>query len=84
MIWQQGIDNGAFVVSLEIVWYARVLFLFSASAKTDTGSSPSTVHLCRRWKDTTTLKMAIICIVCIICIICIMYIKPIIFFWQDG
>jgi hypothetical protein len=32
------IDNGAFVVSPESVWYARVLLLFSASAMTDTGS----------------------------------------------
>jgi hypothetical protein len=36
-----GIDNGAFVVSPETVWYAHVLLLFrvSASALTDTGSS---------------------------------------------
>jgi hypothetical protein len=35
-----GIDNGAFVVSPDSVWYARVLLrvLFSASAMTDTGS----------------------------------------------
>ena len=32
-----GIDNGAFVVSPDSVWYARVLLLFSASAVTDTG-----------------------------------------------
>ncbi len=32
------IDNGAFVISPETVWYARVLLLFSASAMTDTGS----------------------------------------------
>jgi hypothetical protein len=38
MIRPQGIDNGAFVVSPESVWYARVLLLFSASAMTDTGS----------------------------------------------
>ncbi len=38
MIRPQGIDNEAFVVSPETVWYARVLLLFSASAKTDTGS----------------------------------------------
>jgi hypothetical protein len=38
MIRQQGIDNGAFVVSPDTVWYARVLLLFSASAMTDTGS----------------------------------------------
>ena len=38
MIRQQGIDNGAFVVSPDTVWYARVLLLFSASAMTETGS----------------------------------------------
>jgi hypothetical protein len=37
MIRPPGIDNGAFVVSPDSVWYARVLLLFSASAKTDTG-----------------------------------------------
>ncbi len=37
MIRLQDIDNGAFVVSPDIVWYARVLLLFSASAMTDTG-----------------------------------------------
>ena len=36
MILPPGIDNGAFVVSPESVWYARVLLLFSASAMTDT------------------------------------------------
>ncbi len=36
-----GIDNGAFVVSQETVWYARVLLLFLASAKTNTGSKSS-------------------------------------------
>ena len=33
-----GIDYGAFVVTPESIWYARVLLLFSASAMTDTGS----------------------------------------------
>ncbi len=87
MIWPQGIDNEAFAVSLETVWYARVLILFSASAKTDTGYSPSTVHLFRRWKHTTILKMVTICVKYIIYIIyyiyIIMYIKPIILFWQN-
>ena len=40
MIRPPGIDNGAFVVSPDTVWYARVLLLFSASATTDTGSKP--------------------------------------------
>jgi hypothetical protein len=38
MIRPPGIDNGAFKVSPDSVWYARVLLLFSASAMTDTGS----------------------------------------------
>ncbi len=38
MIRPPGIDNGAFVVSPDSVWYARVLLLVSASAMTDTGS----------------------------------------------
>ena len=38
MIRPPGIEHGAFVVSPDSVWYARVLLLFSASAMTDTGS----------------------------------------------
>ena len=38
MIRPPGIDNGAFVVSPESIWYTRVLLLFSASAMTDTES----------------------------------------------
>ncbi len=41
MIRPPGIENGAFVLSPDTVWwlwYARVLLLFSASATTDTGS----------------------------------------------
>jgi hypothetical protein len=38
MIRPPGIDNGAFVVSPDSVWYACVLLLFSASAVTDTRS----------------------------------------------
>ncbi len=38
MIRPPGIDNGAFVVSPNSVWYAHVLLLFSASAMQDTGS----------------------------------------------
>ena len=40
MIRPPVIDNGAFVVSPDTVWYARVLLLFSASAAADTGSKP--------------------------------------------
>jgi hypothetical protein len=38
MIRPSGIDYGAFVVSPDSVWYARVLLLFSACAMMDTGS----------------------------------------------
>ena len=38
MIGPPGIENGAFVVTPDSVWYARGLLLFSASAQTDTGS----------------------------------------------
>ena len=38
MIRPPGIDNGAFILSPNSVWYALVLLLFSASAMTDTGS----------------------------------------------
>ncbi len=38
MIQPPGIENGAFVVSPDSVWYAWVLLLISASAMTDTGS----------------------------------------------
>jgi hypothetical protein len=37
MIRPPGIDNGAFVVSPDSVWYARVLLLFTATLQTDTG-----------------------------------------------
>jgi hypothetical protein len=33
-----GIDNGAFVVSPDSIWYALLLLLFSATAQTDTWS----------------------------------------------
>ena len=38
MIRPPGINNGAFIVSPESIWYACVFLLFSASAMTDTGS----------------------------------------------
>jgi hypothetical protein len=37
MIRPPGLDHGAFVVSPDSVWYARVLLLFSATSQTDTG-----------------------------------------------
>ena len=38
MIRPPGLDNGAFVLSPDSVWYAQVLLLFSATAQNDTGS----------------------------------------------
>ncbi len=38
IIWPPGVENVAFVVSPETVFYARALLLFSASAMTDTGA----------------------------------------------
>ena len=81
MIWPPGIDTGAFVVSPDTVWYARVLLLFSTSATTDTGSKTSDhriVPSCRRWKHTTIPRMVIICIISIISIIKIIFILMII------
>ncbi len=93
MIWQQEIDNGAFIVSLETIWYARILLLFSASAETDTGSKSFDCALVSTMETHDVPEngyymyyiyiLCIICvlyIICIICIICIMYIKSIILF----
>jgi hypothetical protein len=95
-----GIDNGAFVVLLETVWHAQVLILFSASAKTDTGSKSLDCALVSKmvtYDDpenvcyiyyiyiiSIILVICIMCIICIICIICIMYIIFNFFFSQDG
>ena len=38
MIRPPGVDNRAFMISPDSVWYARVLLLFSATSQTDTGS----------------------------------------------
>jgi hypothetical protein len=38
MIQHPGVENDAFVVTPDSVWYALVLLLFSAAAQTDTGS----------------------------------------------
>ncbi len=71
-----GIDNGAFVVSQETVWYARVLLLFSASAITDTWSKSfdcALVLMMETYEDPENGYY--MCTINIICIICIMYIK---------
>jgi hypothetical protein len=75
------VDNGAFIVSPETIWYALVLHLFSASAMTDTATldpSPSIVPLFQPWKHFMILKMVIIRIIHIIAIICIVVIMHII------
>ena len=73
MIWPPGLDNGAFVVSPESIWYARVLLLFSTSAMTDSGPtldpSLSIVPLFQPWKHMMILKMVIMRIIHIMSII---------------
>ena len=74
MIRPPGIDNGAFVVSPDSVWYAGGLLLSTATSQTDTGLKRLTVHLCRRWKHMTILKTAINVIIVIIVIIDIIHV----------
>ena len=71
MIRPPGIDNGAFVVSPDTVWYARVLLLFSVQhlLRLTLDPSPSIVHLFRRWNPTMILTMVIMSTMTIICII---------------
>ncbi len=67
MIRPPGVDNGAFVVSPNTVWYAQVLLLFSASAATDTGSKSLECALVSTLEtyddDRTILRMVIILII---------------------
>jgi hypothetical protein len=70
MIRPPGIDNGAFVVSPDTVWYARVLHLLWLTLE----PSPLNAHLYQPWKHMTILRMVIITsIICIISIICVTY-----------
>ena len=74
MIRPPGIDNGAFVLSPESIWYARVLL-------STLDPSLSIVPLYRPWKRMMILKMVIMCIIHIItriAIICFMTIIAII------
>ena len=67
-----GINKGAFVVSPDTVWYARVLLLFSASAQTDTGSKSfdcAFVSTMETYDDPENGWFMHICITYIICII---------------
>ena len=72
MIRPPGIDNGAFVVSPDSVWYARVLLLFSASAMTDTGSKSfecALVSTLETYDDPDNGNYGYSTIIAIICII---------------
>ena len=64
-----GRHIGAFVVSPDTVWYARVLLLFSASAMTDTGSICNESHW--SWRYNGLCGTIIISIMVIISIISI-------------
>ena len=55
MITPPGIDDKAFVVSPDSVWYARVLLLSLPHRKPTPGRKRLTVHSCRRWKHMTIL-----------------------------
>jgi hypothetical protein len=72
-----GVDNRAFIVSPETVWYARVLLLFSASAATvtDTGSKSFECALVSTLEHTTVLRTVIILIMSLISVMCIICIK---------
>jgi hypothetical protein len=63
MIQPPVIDNGAFVVSPESVWYALVLLLFSATSQTDIGFKALIVSSCRRCKYMKILIIVIIVII---------------------
>jgi hypothetical protein len=85
-----GVDYRAFVVSLETVWYARVLLLFSASAMTDTGSKSFDCALdstLETFDDPHNGNYSIyryfIHIIAIVCIMAIMHITAIISFISD-
>ncbi len=74
MIRPPGIDNGAFVVTPDSVWYARDLLLFSASAQTYTGSKSFDCALVSMLEHMTILRMVIIDIVVIIVFIAFIFV----------
>ena len=74
MIRPPGIDNGAFVVSPDSVWYARVLLLFTATAQTGTGSKSFDCALVSTLETYAILITAIFVIIDIIVTILIIYI----------
>ncbi len=75
MIRPPGINNGAFVVSPDTVWYARVCFCSQHLLWLTLQPSPSNAHSYRRWKHTTILRMVnIISLISIKIIICVILI----------
>jgi hypothetical protein len=76
MIRPPGIDNGAFVVTPDSVWYARVLLLFSASAQTDTGSKSfdcALVSTLETYEDPENGNYWYYCHYCLYCIIFVLF-----------
>ncbi len=76
MIRPPGVDHGAFVVSPDSVWYARVLLLFSATSQTDTGSKTFQCALVSTLETYNDPGMVIIVI--IVLIVIILFIGPIV------
>ncbi len=74
MIRPPGIDNGAFVVTPDSVWYARVLLLSLPPHKPTQGPNRLTVLSCRRWKHMTILRMVIIDIIVIIVFVAFIFV----------
>jgi hypothetical protein len=69
MIQPPGIDNGAFVVSPESVWYARALLFFLPHHKPTPSQNYLIVHSSQPWKYMTIQTMVIIVIIVIIVVI---------------
>ncbi len=76
MIQPPGIDNGAFVVTPDSVWYTRVLLLLSASAQTNRGSKSFDCALVSTLEtyDDPEIGMVIIDIIVIIVVIVFMFV----------
>jgi hypothetical protein len=73
MIRPPGIDNGAFVVTPDSVWYTRVCSFSLPLHKPTLGPNRLTVLSCRRWKHMTILGMVIIDIIVIIVFIALSF-----------
>jgi hypothetical protein len=86
MIRPPGIDNGAFVVTPDSVWYARVLLLFSASAQTDTGSKSfdcALVSTLETYDDPENGNYWYYCHYCLYCIyLCLIQFLQLLSLWR--